>query len=178
MKIRHILACTATIALATGSVASAVEISDIVPAASDKLELYKEVGDWSIFAVTTRGSCLMERSDDVGNAMQMGLTKDQSAVYVGVFTKAPTDIKPNQPIAIAVDGQVYAGESYGIRSGTVSGNYSGGYVLSSDPDFVSAIAKGYELVAFPGEKGLFIVDLTGTYRAIEEAKKCRKSLGS
>ena len=177
MKFRHILAFSATLMLAAGSAAHALEVSDIVPASSDSLKLYKEVGDWTVYADADRGSCLIERSDDDGNAMQMGLTKDQSATYVGVFTQKETDIKPKQAIAIAVDGMVYAGESYGIRSGKLQDNYSGGYVLSDDPDFVTAIAEGRELIAFPEKPWFFVVDLTGTKRAIDEAKNCHASLG-
>jgi len=178
MKIRHIFALTTTLALMTGSAAFATDVSDIVPAAGDKLTVYKQVGDWTVYADADRESCLIERSDDDGNAMQMGLTKDLSATYVGVFTKKDIKIEPSQPIAIAVDGEVYTGESYGIRSGQLQGNYSGGYVLSNDPDFVTAIAQGRKLLAFPEKPWFFIVDLTGTKRAIDEAKKCQASLGS
>ena len=178
MKIRHLRSHTATLALAllAGSIAHATDVSDIVPAAGDKLKLFKQVGEWSVYADANRGSCLMERSDDVGNAMQLGLVKDQSATYVGVFTQADVKVDPSQPIAIVVDGAVFTGESHGIRSGQLSGKWSGGYVLSQDPDFVTAIAEGRELVAFPENPGLFVVDLTGTKRAIDEVRKCHLSL--
>ena len=175
MTIRTLLAGAVALTLATGGIAQAVEMSDIVPAHDDTLETYKKVGEWTVLANKTRGDCLIERSDDMGNAMQMGLVKGGGAVYLGVFTKQPADIQPNTPIQIAVDGQVYAGESYGVKAGTVSGDYKGGYVLSQDPAFVNAIAQGRELVAFPEKKGVFIVDLTGTHRAIEEARACLKA---
>lgn len=176
MKNRLALASAVVLSLAAAGNAYALEASEIVPASGDHLEVYKQVGEWTVHADTTRGNCLIERTDDVGNAMQMGFVKDGSAVYLGVFTKQPVSIEPDQPIQIAVDGQVYAGESYGLVSGSLSGNYAGGYVVSQDPAFVTAIAKGRELVAFPEKKGVFIVDLTGTYRAIDEAKACNKSL--
>ncbi|MEM9105371.1 MAG: hypothetical protein AAGC96_06910 [Pseudomonadota bacterium] len=169
---KFILAGSVALTLALGSLAHAVEMSDIVPAFDDELETYKKVGEWTVLANKTRGDCLIERSDDLGNAMQMGLVKGGSAVYLGVFTKQPADIEPNTPIQIAVDGQVYAGEAYGAKSGTLEGDYKGGYVLSQDPEFVNAIAQGRELVAFPEKKGVFIVDLTGTKRAIDEARAC------
>lgn len=169
---KRVLAGAVALTLAATGIAHALEIADIVPAFDDELETYKEVGDWTVIANKTRGDCLIERSDDVGNAMQMGLVKDGSAVYLGVFTTRPADIQPDTPIQIAVDGQVYVGEAYGIKAGTVSGDYKGGYVLSQDPAFVNAIAQGRELVAFPENTGVFIVDLTGTKRAIDEAMAC------
>ncbi|MEO4042950.1 hypothetical protein AAFN47_15210 [Hoeflea sp. CAU 1731] len=178
MKLRHILALSTTLALTTGSAAYAMEISDIVPASGDTLVVYKQSGDWTVYSDADRGSCLIERSDDDGNAMQMGMTKDLSAVYVGVFTQKDAKIAPQTPIAIAVDGKVYAGESYGVRSGELKGNYSGGYVLSNDPGFVEAIAKGHELLAFPDKPWFFIIDLTGTFKAIEAARECHKSLAN
>lgn len=178
MKLRHILALSTTLALMTGGAASAMEISDIVPASGDTLIVYKQSGDWTVYSDVDRRSCLIERSDDDGNAMQMGLTKDLSAVYVGVFTQKDAKIDAQTPIAIAVDGKVYTGESYGVRSGQLKGNYSGGYVLSDDPGFVEAIAKGKELLAFPDKPWFFVIDLTGTFRAIDDAKACQKTLAN
>ncbi len=166
----------ATLTLVTVGAALASEISDVLPASSDNLAVYEEVGDWTVYSDATRLSCLAERSDANGNVMQMGMTKDLSAAYVGVFTLADIPIKENQPVEIAVDGTVFTGESFGIRSGKISGNYSGGYVLSNSPDFVTGIAEGRELVAFPEKTGLFVIDLTGTKRAIEEVKKCGAAL--
>ena len=175
MKIHHLLAGMAVLPLWIASAANAIEISDIVPASGDTLKLFKQVGDWTVYADVDRASCLIERSDDAGNAMQMGLVKDRSATYVGVFTKQDIKVEEAQDIAIAVDGQIYAGQSYGVRSGELKGNYSGGYVLSDDPGFVTAIAEGRELIAFPEKPWFFVIDLTGTKRAIDEAKKCHAS---
>lgn len=172
MGMRFVFAGAVALTMTAGSMAYAMEMSDIVPAHDDKLETYKQVGDWTVIANKTRGDCLIERSDDLGNAMQMGLVKGGDAVYLGVFTKQPADIQPDTPVQIAVDGQVYVGEAYSVKAGTVSGDYKGGYVLSHDPAFVNAIAQGRELVAFPEKRGVFIVDLTGTKRAIDEARAC------
>ena len=176
MKTLHFPVAAATLVLATVSVALAANLSDILPSGGDSLSVYGEVEDWTIYSDASRGSCLIERSDANGNVVQMGMTKDLSAVYVGVFTTAHVSIKKSEPIEIVVDGVVFAGEAVGIRSGKLKGNYSGGYVLSNNPDFVTAIAEGRELVAFPEKTGLFVVDLTGTKRAIEEAKKCGAAL--
>ena len=108
--------------------------------------------------------------------MQMGLTKDQSAAYVGVFTPAQLDFKRSQPIEIAVDGRIFEGRSEGVRSRNLAGGQSGGYVITNNPDLVNAIADGRTLVAFPNKRGVFEVDLTGTKAAIGEIRACTAGL--
>ncbi len=161
------------IALAVFSASAVPTLAqDVLPSSGDSFTIYGEVEDWTIYLDNDRGTCLAERSDIEGNVIQMGLTKDQKYGYVGVFTKADIDTKGRQEIAIAVDGEVFAGESHGIKSKKLGGEYSGGYILTNNPDMVTAIANGKTLVAFPEKTGAFTVDLTGTKRAIEEARKC------
>jgi hypothetical protein len=174
MKFGLLASLATTAALACGTMVLAQDSP--IPQSGDSLSIYKEMDQWTIYSDATRGSCLAERVDSEGNVMQMGLTKDKSAGYVGVFTMAKTDIKKSQPIEIAVDGQLFSGESYGMSSKKLSGDYSGGYVLSNSPDFVDAIANGKELIAFPKKTGAFMVDLTGTKRAIEEIRACTAGL--
>lgn len=167
----HVLACAVAVTFATGSAAYA---GSPLPDSNDSLAVYSQAKDWTVYVDASHGNCLAERSDDAGNAMQMGQTKDHSAAYVGVFTKAETGFSGSQPIEIAVDGTVFVGESHALRSGQLAGGYSGGYVVTDNPNFVNAIAEGRELVAFPGLEGTFVVDLTGTKVAIEEIEKCNK----
>ena len=134
------------------------------------------MGEWTIYADATRGSCLAERVGPEGNVMQMGLTKNQADAYVGVFTPAAMDFDRSQPIQIAVDGRVFEGKSHGIRSRKLGGEYFGGYIVTNNPDLVNAIAEGSELVAFPERRGLFVIDLTGTKAAIEEIRTCTVGL--
>jgi len=173
MKERLLVGIVSLTALACAGAALA---QSPIPQSGDDMSIYKEMDQWTIYGDASRGSCLAERVDSVGNVMQMGLTKDKSAGYIGVFTMAETDIKKSQPIEIAVDGQIFTGESYGISSKKLEGDYSGGYVMSDSPDFVDAIANGKELVAFPEKTGVFKVDLTGTKAAIEEIRACTAGL--
>jgi hypothetical protein len=103
----------------------------------------------------------------------MGLTEDKSAAYVGVFTKGETAIKKGETeaVAIAVGENVYLGEATGMR-GNITKGYSGGYVLADDPQFIEDIARQYEMVVFPEKEFAFVVDLTGTLKAIEMVKTC------
>lgn len=136
---------------------------------------YGEVEGWGVFIDTEKSSCLIEKTDDLGNVVQMGLTKDRSVGYVGVFTTADTDIKRDdaQAVLISLDGNLYAGEAKGMR-GNITKGYSGGYVLSDDPQFVDDLARKHMMTVFPETSYGFTVNLAGTYKAIELARSCNK----
>lgn len=168
-------ATLAALVTATGSNAIA---DDAIPSSSDKFTIYGQVQDWTIYSDATTSTCLAERTDSLGNAIQMGLTKDREYGYVGVFTQAETDIQRGQEITIAVDGKVFTGSSTGILSGKLKGGYSGGYVMTNNPNFVTSIAEGRELVAFPDRTGSFAVNLDGTKAAIAEIRACNKSIAN
>ena len=136
---------------------------------------YGEVEGWGIFIDTAKSSCLIEKTDDLGNVVQMGLTKDRSIGYVGVFTTAETDIKKDdtQAVLISLDGNLYAGEAKGMR-GNITKGYTGGYVLSDDPQFVDDLARKHVMEVFPEKAYGFSVNLAGTYKAIEMARACNQ----
>ena len=52
------------------------------------------------------------------------------------------------------------------------GGYSGGYILTDDPEFKRAVARQYEMIVFPETVGAFVVDLKGTFRAMAAGRKC------
>jgi len=134
---------------------------------------YGSVEGWNVFVDTEKQSCLIEKADGAGNVVQMGLTKDRGVGYLGVFTTAETDIKKGDKgaVAILIGEHMYVGEATGMR-GNITKGYSGGYVLSDDPLFVEDIAQQYEMIVFPEKEYTFVVDLTGTKKAIEMARKC------
>jgi hypothetical protein len=175
MNLKHISFVAAAALMAFAPALDAKQDSPI-PKSSDAFTVYGVVDDWTVYADADTKTCLVERSDDQGNVMQMGLTTDRNYAYVGIFTLADIDIKKEQSIAVAVDGAVFFGEAYGIKSKKLQGDYAGGYILTNNPEMVSAIAEGRELIAFPENPVAFIVDLTGTKRAIEEARKCKAEM--
>lgn len=147
-----------------------------IPKSGDDFSEYGMVEGWTIYADADTKTCLAERIDDAGNVMQMGVTKDHDYAYVGIFTQADIDVEKEGAIAIAVDGAIFVGTSDGIKSGKLKDGYRGGYVLTNNPEMVTAIAEGRELVAFPDRPVAFVIDLTGTKRAIEEARKCNAEI--
>ena len=144
--------------------------------ASDRYAHYGSVEGWNVFTDAEKNTCFIEAKDDAGNVVQMGLTsEDRSVAYIGVFTQAETDIKKGQKEAVAVvlGDNLYVGEATGMR-GNITKGYSGGYVLTDDPEIVTQIQKQYEMVVFPEKAYGFIVDLTGTYKAMEMARECNE----
>lgn len=148
-------------------------------ASADTYKRYGEVEGWKVFIDNERKSCLIEAIDDAENVVQMGLTEDRGVGYVGVFTKAETNIKrgEKEAVAILLGDNLYLGEATGMK-GNITKGYSGGYVLSDDPQFAEDIAKKQVMIVFPEKEFAFTVDLTGTYKAMEMARECNaKQLG-
>ena len=167
---------TAIAVTAVSATAVLAETDSPIPPSADAFTVYKEMDLWTVYADADTRTCLAERADDAGNVFQIGLTRDHQYGYIGVFTLADVKISGSQDIEVIVDGKVFLGKSYGIKSSKLRGDYAGGYALTDDPAFVDAVANGQVLVAFPEKEGLFVVDLTGTKKAIEETRACNKEL--
>ncbi len=175
MRLTHMLSI-ATAALVATSAAGLARSP--VPAEDDTFTVYGEAGDWTIYSVAELDSCVIERADDSGNVIQMGLTKNHKHGYIGVFTLADIDIKRKQRVEIDIDGYVFEGKARGIKSKKLQGDYSGGYIEVKDPNLATAVAEGQTLIAFPKKTGAFMVDLTGTKKAMEEGRKCNLAMSS
>lgn len=173
MKIKHALTASMLSVILSAGTAIA---SDPIPASGDHFVIFSEVGGWTTYSDGEAGSCLIERVDENGNVVQMGLTKNHKHGYIGVFTLADIDIKNRQKIELSIDGYVFEGRAHGIKSKKLKGNYSGGYLVAKDPNMATAIAEGQTLVAFPKKTAAFTVDLTGTKNAMEEGRKCNLSM--
>lgn len=140
-----------------------------------KFSGYGAVEGWNIFVDHEKKTCLIEKKDDLENVVQMGLTEDRSVAYIGIFTKAETDIKKGETDAIAIllGENLYLGEATGMR-GNITKGYSGGYILTDNPQVIEDVAKEKLMVVFPETSYTFAVNLDGTFKAIEAAKKCNE----
>ena len=146
-----------------------------LPVSTDKLVKFGEVGGWTVYDNKTRGHCLIVSQDENG-AVQMGVTSANKHIgYLGVFTKHNIGIshKKKSKIFVSIDGNLYAGVATRV-SDHLKGGLTGGYILTDNPQFVRDIAKKYEMVVFPETAGTFVVDLSGTYKAMEMARECFK----
>ncbi len=157
------------------SMATMIGLATATAVSADTFLKYGEVEGWKVFIDEDKKSCLIEAVDASENVVQMGLTEDRGVGYVGVFTKAKTDIKrgEKEAVAILLGENIYVGEATGMK-GNITKGYSGGYVLSDDPQFADDLAKKEVMIVFPEKEFAFTVDLTGTYKAMEMARKCNE----
>lgn len=153
--------------------AALMSLAIATSAAASNFEKYGEVEGWKVFIDKEKKSCLVEAVDANENVVQMGLTKDRGIGYLGVFTKGETSIQRGETseVLILLGENLYVGEATGMR-GNITKGYSGGYVLSDDPQFATDIAQQYEMVVFPESEYAFVVDLTGTRKALDMARTC------
>lgn len=152
--------------------ATAVLASDPIAPGDDGFTEYSTVGDWTVYVDVERQSCLIEAVDSNMNVVQMGLTKNHKHGYIGVFTLADIDIKNKQKVFVDIDGVVFEGKAKGLKTKKLKGDYSGGYLVVKDGNLVTAIAEGQTMIVFPKKTAAFVVDLTGTKKAMEEGRKC------
>ena len=146
--------------------------SDVLPAPGTVFSKYDTVEGWAIFVNEDRKTCMIERVDDNENVVQMGLTADRGFGYLGVFTKNDVGLRDGEePVAILIGENVYVGSAQQMSSGLRDG-YSGGYIISDDPQFVEDIMRQYSMMVLPETEFAFVVNLDGTMKAIEAARAC------
>ena len=144
-------------------------------ASADTFLKYGEVEGWKVYIDQEKKSCMLESVDSAENVVQMGLTEDRAVGYLGVFTKGETEVSSGETetVAILIGENMYVGEAMGMR-GNITKGYSGGYVLSDDPQFAKDIAQQYVMTVFPEKTYGFTIDLAGTKKALEMARECNE----
>ena len=166
--------CIAAMAIGLFAATAAFADDNPLPKANEVIAKYGEVEGWTAFSNKTRKNCYISRVFGSG-AVQMGVTADPHIGYLGVFTKEDIGIRNGKQseIFVSIAGKLYGGVATGMK-GDIQGGYTGGYILTDNADFKLAVAKQYEMIVFPQTKGAFVVDLTGTYKAMEMGRKCYK----
>ena len=144
-----------------------------LPKASDVLVKYgDEVEGWTVYENQTRGDCRscanMVRVRCKWGSPQMRRW-DISACSRRRISAFKNGTKSE--IFVSIGGNLYGGVATSTR-GELKGGYSGGYILTDNPNFKRDVAKKYEMIVFPETKGAFVVDLKGTYKAMAMGRKC------
>ncbi len=169
IPLRLLIGIIATIA-ATCAVAKD-EVS-VLPSADSVFVKWGEESGWTIYSDRSRNSCLIERVDENGNVVQMGLTEVRSVGYLGIFTKADIDLKEGEdPVIVAFDDALFSGLAT-TKTKHLPEGYKGGYILTDDPNFVELVKRKYEMVVFPDKDYAIVINLDGSLKAIEAAGKC------
>lgn len=193
---------TTVLSVSFSVVASMAMAQDgVVSKEGSAFSVYGKVDNWTIYADQNKKSCLAESVDAAGTVLQMGLTENRELGYFGVFTQQelpfatpPADSsgmgKPDDPtkgedpdggalnsvpLTITLNGHVYEGKANKMTE-PLSNGYRGGYIPTNNPEFVSDLENGQTMIAFSDLGDGIAVDLTGTKKAIEEAKACTAKL--
>lgn len=155
----------------------ALASEDVLPSADTQFTKWGEESGWTIYVNPDHKSCLIERVDANMNVIQMGLTKDHSLGYVGVFTRADVGVsKKGEPVGLLLDGEAFYGVAH-PKTKHLADGYTGGYILTDNPAFVEAVMKKHVMSVFPEHQNAFDVSLDGTNNAIEAARKCNAEQG-
>ena len=167
-------ALTVVMTLTAAPVLAADE--DVLPLNTDEIAKHRNVGKWTVHENRTRGTCFISRSDDAGNLVQMGLTKNTEYGYIGIFKKGADVTEEDEMVEVFINENLYVGSARKLVHGA-SGDYKGGYIMANDKQVRLDLERAREMVVFPESPYTVTVDLTGGVRnAIYEARECTRKL--
>lgn len=136
------------------------------------------VAGWNVMVDPDMGNgCLIQTVFEDHSLVRIGFDAQNNRGYFVVFNKAWGDIKKGETYDITFD---LDGEKFNARAtGFVLNRVPGAGVFFDDREFVHAIAKRKVLTVYrqSGEK-VMAIDLKGSGKAIEYARKCQDEMGS
>ncbi len=147
--------------------------SDVLPLATDQIEPYRNAGAWTIYENQTRKSCFAVHAGET-TAVQLGLAKNKELGYIGVFAKGVDVSGGAVPVSSSLNNEVHHGIAGSATH--IAGGYEGGYVLGDKDQLRVDLKKTNELIAFPDSPHAVAVDLSGSYDAVYEVRKCTEEL--
>jgi len=137
--------------------------------------VYGQAGDFNGFADTDRNTCFVERHDENGSVLQIGVSESRNSAYIGVFTQANIDVEAESFTTVHIDGMVFHPTSYGAKDGRLIDGYQGAYLKVTNEDF--AIATGSEMEVAPQDPSFnYIVSLEGVTEAMTMGYECNQSM--
>lgn len=141
-------------------------------AANVDLPIYSEVEGWTIRINEAAGNgCMMEKYFDDGTLFQVGAIPAENGGFFAAYNKAWTQIEDGASGSVHFD---FDGERFGGAAvGKVSGDWHGGYAFFNNPNLAYDFARKYDVTISGGETALTTVDLTGSFKAVEEVLKCQ-----
>lgn len=136
------------------------------------------VAGWNVMVDPSFGNgCLIQTVFEDLSVVRIGFDAENNRGYFVVFNKAWGDIKKGQTynITFDLDGKKFDA----VATGFVLGKVPGAGVFFEDRNFVYAIAKKKVMTVY-GAKGnkVMAIDLKGSGKAIEYARKCQAKMGS
>ena len=141
-------------------------------ASAQVFEKFGEEQGWSIFLNTETGGCFMERPSTDGFVVQAGVSEAGAGFgYLALYTEAALDVDPGatRPVLVDLDGEQFVGTAMENKVGI----YSGGYVVSDDPEFFKEFAQRQKMTIYPLDADAIEIDLAGTSAAMDATLACQ-----
>ena len=135
------------------------------------------VHGWQVMVDPAMGNgCLIQNVYQDLSVVRLGFDGLEKRGYFTVFHKGWGEIRQGQTydITFDLDGQIFDAVAHGFRHGKVPA----AAVFFKDRDFVHAIAAKRVLTVY-GQTGakVMTIDLTGSAKALEYARKCQDEMG-
>jgi hypothetical protein len=136
------------------------------------------VAGWNVMVDPAMGNgCLIQTVFEDYSVVRLGYDVTNNRGYFVVFNKAWRDLKKGETYDITFD---LDGEKFDAKAtGFVLNKVPGAGVFFDDREFVHAIAKRKVMTVY-GQTGqkVMAIDLKGSGKAIEYARKCQAKMGS
>lgn len=135
------------------------------------------VHGWNLMVDPAFGNgCLIQTVYQDLSVVRLGFDATEKRGYFAVFNRNWGEIEPGQTynIRFALDGQNFDAFATGFRHEKIPA----AVVFFTDPGFVHAIAQHRDMTVY-GQTGqeVMAIDLAGTSKALEYARKCQDEMG-
>jgi len=138
----------------------------------DDLRPWGQSGDWSILVDPNVGNgCLIQKDFDEGFRMRLGYVPDRQGGFFALLSEEWGHVEPGNTgvIRFISDQDKFAGEAEGIEDGTMRG----GWAFFNNPEFTEELTRRQFITVLGPRGGELTIDLTGSARAIQEARRCQ-----
>lgn len=132
------------------------------------------VHGWNVMVDPQMGNgCLIQTVYEDLSVVRLGFDATNNRGYFVVFHKGWGQIEPGKqyPITFDLDGERFEATATGFKQGRVPG----AGVFFSDRAFVHAIARHKGMTVYnPQGERVIAIDLSGSAKALEYARKCQQ----
>lgn len=136
------------------------------------LQPWGQSGDWSVLVDPSVGNgCLIQKDFDEGFRIRLGYVPDRAGGFFAALSEDWGHVEPGSKglVRFISDRDKFAGEVEGIEDGSMRG----GWAFFNNPEFAEELAKRRSITVIGPNGGEFDIDLTGSARAINEARRCQ-----
>ena len=142
-------------------------------AIAEEYQALADVEGWTITRGIEQGGCMMQKVNADGYLVRIGKTAaGHDFGRLGVYTSdkdAYVLEGEAKDVTFDLDGERFFGKA---TMEAAAGGYRGGYAEADNPAFGEALARKYVLTINPDGKSPVVIDLKGTFKAMEAVREC------